>query len=102
MSHPKNCDCPECDFKDLRKLNQMNDGEMTDTELLDFLEQSGSSLINNDAGHWAVTSAGWQETLEKYPGDLATTFLVEKSEWRNSIREAIGAFVEQCKEREHD
>lgn len=76
---------------------------MTDTELLDWLEfqaQQGASpgLINDDAGHWAVSFTGIQNVPENPPQDIMTSFFVEKHQWRPSIREAILAAIEMEKE----
>jgi hypothetical protein len=71
----------------------------TDTELLDWLEevtQEGAcpGLINDDNGHWAVSFSGIQDVPSKM-GAIYTTYLVEAHEWRNSIREAILAAMEE-------
>jgi hypothetical protein len=80
----------------------MRDGpgdKITDSELLDFLEglaQEGYCpvLLNDDDGHWAVSCEGIQKLSD--PSDAVhTTFFVEKKEWRDSIREAIWAFMEK-------
>ncbi len=72
---------------------------MTDTELLDWLEdQLGVGLISDDFGNWAVTSNGMQNIPDPIPergrpGDICTSFMVAASEWRPSIREAILADI---------
>ena len=71
---------------------------MTDTELLDFLESKGKAgwcpcLLNDDAGHWAVVGDGVQNVPLDAPDDIATTFWVEKHQWKNTVREALEAFV---------
>lgn len=69
---------------------------MNDTERLDWLEQQpGAGLISDDCGHWAVSGTGFQNIPENPPGDVQTTFFIEKSEWRKSVREAIDAAIEQ-------
>lgn len=68
---------------------------MTDTERLDWLEkQQGSGLISDDARHWAVSTSGMQNVPDDPPQDIVTNFVVEKDEWRPSIREAIDAAIE--------
>ena len=71
---------------------------MTDTELLDFLESKGKagwcpSLLNDDAGHWAVVEDGVQNVPFDAPCDIQTTFWVEKHQWKNTVREALEAFA---------
>jgi len=71
---------------------------MTDTELLDFLEAKAKEgwcpcLLNDDAGHWAVVGDGVQNVPLDAPDDIATTFWVEKHQWKNTVREALEAFV---------
>lgn len=71
----------------------------SDTELLNWLEsQEGVALISDDAGHWAVSNSGFQSVsleMREEPIGVQTTFLVDKSEWCNSIREAIEAAIEE-------
>lgn len=65
---------------------------MNDTERLDWLEkQEGSALINDDMGHWAFSSDGWQNlpTPEDEYFDLSSIHLVEKHAFFPTIREAI-------------
>jgi len=71
----------------------------TDTELLDILEKAGKrgycpALLNDDAGHWAVSGEGMQNVPIDPPCDIHTTFFVEKSQWKKTVREAILAFIE--------
>jgi hypothetical protein len=67
---------------------------MTDTERLDWLTETGMSLINDDFGNWAVTSDGMQNVPKNPPDDIETTFFIEKAQWRPSVREAIDAAKE--------
>ena len=74
---------------------------MTDTERLDWLEkQGGIGLISDDFGHWAISNAGFQnipkECLQEpsVPGDIDTTFFVEKENWCKTIREAIDVAID--------
>jgi len=65
---------------------------MTDKELLDWLEkQDGGALINDDMGHWAFASDGFQNlpTPEDEYFDLESIHLVEKYAFKDTIREAI-------------
>jgi hypothetical protein len=68
----------------------------TDKELIDWLEERyGYGLINDDNGHWAVSGSGFQNVASGGdPEDIQTTFLVFKDEWRDSIREAIIAAID--------
>ena len=70
----------------------------TDSERLDWLEhieREGASpaLLNDDNGHWAITCDGTQSLPDsEEPADIWTSFVVEKGQWHNSIREAIDAY----------
>jgi hypothetical protein len=66
---------------------------MTDTERIDWLEkQFGCGLINDDNGHWAVSGSGTQNVPSgDDPEDIASTFFVDASEWKPTVREAIDA-----------
>ena len=69
---------------------------MTDTDRLNWLEkQSGIALINDDFGHWAVSSDGFQSVPDKTPADIETTFFVEKKQWKRNIRKAIDAAMKE-------
>ena len=70
---------------------------MTDTELINYLQETEASLISDDEGHWAVTQWGmtqWgmQNVSENPPVDIQTTFFIEAHEWKKTIREAIEAY----------
>jgi hypothetical protein len=70
---------------------------MTDTELLDWFEDKGSiacaALVNDDNGHWAVSTTGMQNVpMQDTPEDIQTTFFIEAKDWKDSIREAILEF----------
>ncbi len=73
----------------------------TDTELLNDLEQLALNgdcpgIINDDNGHWAVTGDGMQNCVAgDDPQDVQTTFFVEAKQWRNTIREAIDAYINE-------
>jgi hypothetical protein len=80
---------------------------MTDTQLLDFLEAKSKEghcpcLLNDDTGNWAVVEDGMQNVPIDAPCDIQTTFWVEKHQWKNSVREALEAFVTECSEMEND
>ena len=65
---------------------------MTDTELLDWMgQQDGCALISDDNGHWVFTGEGFQNVVDGGPKDVQTTFFIEASQWKNSVREAIQA-----------
>lgn len=69
---------------------------MTDTERLNWLEQQdGAALVNDDYGHWAVAFDGTQNCLDNPPGDVTTSFWIQKEKWKDSIREAIDAAIEE-------
>jgi hypothetical protein len=71
----------------------------TDTELLDWLDKMkhlGFGLINDDNGHWAVSGSGMQNCpMGDEPEDIQTTFFVEAGKWKNSVREAIQAAIDE-------
>ena len=67
---------------------------MTDTERLDWLEkQQGSALLSDDHSHWAVSGDGMQNVPMNPPEDIQTMFVIERSQWKKTIREAIDAAV---------
>lgn len=47
------------------------------------------SLINDDAGHWALSSDGQQSIPEKFPGDIWTQFIIEADLWADTAPLAI-------------
>ena len=73
---------------------------MNDTERLNWLEKQAKNgccigLVHDDNGHWAVSGSGIQNCpVGRDPEDIDTTFFVFKGEWRNTIREAIDAAIE--------
>ena len=77
---------------------------MTDTELFDWLEKACKNgacvgLINDDNGHWAVSTSGTQNCPAGWdPEDIDTTFFVFKGEWKNTIRDAIKMFIKENKD----
>jgi len=69
---------------------------MTDTERLDWLEKNqGAALVSDDDTHWCVSFTGIQNLPEETPADITTTFVVDKDEWKPSIREAIDAAIKE-------
>jgi hypothetical protein len=71
---------------------------MTDTELLNWLEQHavGFGVVSDDNGRWAVPEDGIQPCCPE-PRDMELVFFVEKSRWKNSIREAIEHAAKEAK-----
>ena len=65
--------------------------EITLEEFFDELIENGNcpALINDDAGHWAISESGAQEVIYDEPNDLNTTFFIEKKDWKNTVREAV-------------
>jgi len=76
----------------------------TDTELLDGLEalvKNGDcpGIINDDNGHWAVSGEGVQNVVcGPETEDVHTTFFVEAKDWKDTIREAINAYLDDAQE----
>jgi hypothetical protein len=70
---------------------------LTDTERLDWLEENqGYAVVSDDFGHWACVSEGMQNVPLKAPGDIATSFFIQKKQWKKSVRKAIdGAMGEK-------
>ncbi len=71
----------------------------TDTERIDALirlagEGDCPALLNDDNGHWAVTSDGFQTMPRgEEPGDIETAFYVEAGDWFDDPRAAIDEYV---------
>ncbi len=72
----------------------------TDTERLDWLaQQNGAALINDDYGNWAVSWDGAQRVPEgDGPGNIQTTFFIEKGTWRANVRAAIDDWMPKPEE----
>ncbi len=74
----------------------------TDTEMLNWLDKQkhcSLGLLNDDNGHWAVSTSGMQNCPSgRDPEDIDTTFFVFKGEWKNSVREAIESAIDEEKE----
>lgn len=69
---------------------------MTDSERLDWLEKeaNGCAVIHDDNAHWAFATNGMQNVIMgDGPGNLKTSYFIEKSEFRPTIREAIDAAI---------
>lgn len=75
---------------------------MTDTQLLDWLDHMkhmGIGLISDDNGHWAVSGCGMQNVpFGNSPCDIETSFVVEAHEWKDTVREAINAYITEYDE----
>jgi hypothetical protein len=68
---------------------------MNDKELFDWLEaHPWHALVSDDNGHWACVSDGIQNCPKgKGAQDIATTFFIEKRQWRTGIRRAVAAAI---------
>jgi len=66
--------------------------------VLESLTKLGQApnLLYDDNGHFACTGCGFQSVPEDLdePGDIKSSFFVEKKEWKNTIREAIAHYLE--------
>jgi hypothetical protein len=73
--------------------------DRTDTERIDWLEsQEGMALISDDCGHWVVCGDGMQNlpnNQRNNPQEIRTMFIIEGEKWKNSIREAIDAAIDE-------
>lgn len=73
----------------------------TDTQRLDELEALVAQgdcpgIINDDNGHWAVSGSGMQSiSAGPHPSDVSTAFFVPAGSWRESIRKAIDAYLDE-------
>jgi hypothetical protein len=76
--------------KIIRELEDAIRDLKAQVEGMDWLEQQeGCALISDDFGHWAVSGDGMQNIPENPPDDIVTAFMVDKEQWKPSIREAI-------------
>ena len=68
----------------------------SDKKLLDWLENNsgGYILISDDDGHWACTNSGMQ-SVNTEKDDVEATFFIMKDEWKDTVREAIIAAIEE-------
>lgn len=63
-----------------------------DSAMLDFLEaQYGTNLINDDAGHWAISDSGFQPVPpnDGFTEPVQIMSFVEPEDWCTSLRAAI-------------
>ena len=69
----------------------------TDTELLDWPDEAeGWALISDDAGRWACVCSGWQNVPDlDEPTDMRSTFVVEATEWKPTVRAAIASAMDE-------
>lgn len=71
---------------------------MTDAKRLDWLEakQNGLALVHDDNQHWAVAFDGFQNVIAgDKPQDLQTSYDIEASRFRPTVREAIDLAMAQ-------
>jgi hypothetical protein len=67
-----------------------------DVERIDYVEKlEGWALVSDDAGHWALVSDGIQSIPDRTPGDVTTLFVIGAEQWRDSVREAIDAVMQE-------
>lgn len=66
-----------------------------DTARLNWIERTGGTLINDDAGRWACNLASMQPVtsgdtdITQQPIGGAWTFLAEPDDWKPNLRKAI-------------
>lgn len=71
----------------------------TDTERIDALIKLAAdgdcpALINDDNGHWAVVSDGFQTLpVSQDADDVVTTFIIPAGGWFDDPRSAIDEYV---------
>jgi len=54
------------------------------------------NLLNDDNGHWAITSEGFQNVVfGDEPEDVETSFFVEAAKWKNTPREALTLYINE-------
>jgi hypothetical protein len=74
--------------------------QITDKQRINWLEEKGwgGALISDDNGKWAIVFDGFQNLVYgKKASDIQTTFLIQKKQWKNSVREAIDHFMQNKK-----
>lgn len=83
--------------------------KITDKQRLDFLQDNqfrGKSILNDDNFHWAIVDSAFinihsdkiiKITDQEKEAETEIKFEVKKTEWKNSLREAIDAYIEECK-----
>jgi hypothetical protein len=79
-------------------VEKFKSGEASFIETFEELASIGHcpNLLNDDNGHWAVKFDGFQSVpFGDEPDDVETTFFVEKDSWRDTIREALAAALEE-------
>ena len=69
--------------------------EMSIEEGFEAIERCGyaPALINDDEGHWAVSSSGCSEMCEKV--ESVTSYIDGFEYWKDSIKEAWQYFCDQ-------
>lgn len=77
-------------------VQQYTNNQITLEQVFELLERNdySPSLVHNDNGHWAVTFNGMQE-LQDEPEDATMILVVEKDEWKPTVREAVIYMLEK-------
>jgi len=57
-------------------------------------------LLNDDNGHWAISSDGYQTVVTGEPQDVETHFFVEAKQWKNTSREALIQYLSDDEDNE--
>jgi len=70
--------------------------EISLEEFFEAIIENGNcpALINDDAGHWAISESGFQPVVMDEPIEMDTTFFIEKEDWKNTVREAVVGFYD--------
>lgn len=74
----------------IAQVSQESELSPTDSEMLRFLTEKDCGVISDDAGRFAVPSAGFQNVPDHdTPTEITSTFVVAADEWCPTIRAAI-------------
>jgi len=81
----------------IRAIHDLLNLMETDTDRLNWLAQTGNGvgLVHNDNAHWAVCFTGVQPVPGDEPEDMVTSYFVEESQWKPTVREAIDYAIQQ-------
>lgn len=77
-------------LKELRAFYK--DGAISVEDVMTELGKMGYcvNLLNDDNGHWAFASDGYQSVPSgKYAENIQTSFFIEKKKWKTTIRAAL-------------
>jgi len=92
IDHPELNDKIDELGKEIEKYIKLYHEQLPFEFIVEELSKLGQcpNLLNDDNGHWAVTSDGFQNVVYgDEPSDIDTSFFVKAEEWKNTPREAL-------------